>query len=628
MVLRLDIVVRVVTKNVQNQLAGGTKSMMGFGRAAGFAAAALGALAASKVSDFVSDAGRTFAKFENELRRATAVSVENLGSAEELNRTYQDLERTARQLGLTTVFTATEAAEGLFFLGQAGLTAEESMVGIVDVLNLAQIGAISLAQSSEIATDIMAGMALQVEELGRVVDVMTAAFTSSNQTVTELGTAFSKAGPFARLLGFELEEVAGALSVLANAGIKGTEGGAALRNVFLRLLNPTADNMELLNALGLSAENVASGMFTLQDIMFKIKDAVDDGTLSVADLAEIFQVRAVTAVGAFIASMDDTQRGLVAMEDKMRSAEGTAASMTDFINDSAFFAYEQLRASIEELKIELGAELAPAIIGIINAFRANRGEMGRYLKVLGDVLKVGLAVFINMMDEVRKKVVAFMDAGGADAFKAVGAAIKFVIGDGRDLGKQFGVIIQVILALVVGAGALIAVGIGISRAFIEIAKAGARLRNVIKSIGIAFKDSIVFVSTIIRLITGLVFAFDDLGDRIDRVAKSFEKYKNSLKDFRSTSWDFLSGGPGGVENLPLFQSGGSFKVRKTGAIGVHQGEQVTVTNPQAGQTTDRMEGGVRRGRELTINNTFHVANPDAMLMRRETEKYLRDMRRR
>lgn len=333
--------------------------------AAAFAAAALGALVLVKVAQWARESVQAFITFEEAIRRAAAVTE---GGRAALER----LEAVARSTALTTVFTAEEVANALFALGQAGFKVEDTIDQVIHVLNLAQVGLISVARAAEISTDVLAGMGLEISDLGRVVDVMTRIAEDSNQTINQLGTAFSRAGPFANLLGFELEEVAAALGVLANAGIKGTEGGTALRNIFIRLLSPTEDAGRLLAALGLSVEEVSSGTLTIVDIMERLKIAVDSGALSVADLADIFQVRAVNAVAKFVDNLDNAEEGLIGFQAAADGAKGTAQEFVDFVNEGATFSFKQFSILINDMKVSIGEFLAPAFERLFEVIRDNK----------------------------------------------------------------------------------------------------------------------------------------------------------------------------------------------------------------------------------------------------------------
>jgi TP901 family phage tail tape measure protein len=380
------------------------------GAAAATATKGLAALAAIELAEFATDAVKVFANFDRTIRSAAAVMAESTG---DMVGNFNALELAARQLAVTTVFTATEIGEAFFFLGQAGLSLEESLIAVDSVLDIAQIGMIGLGQAADIVTDIMASMGIAAEEVAGVTDILTKTFTDANTSISALGTAFSKIGPLAANLGIDITEVSAAIGVLSSAGIKGEEAGTAVRNIFLRLLNPSRDAQAVLDKVGLTASDVASGMFSLEQILVILKDALDDGTIAINEISEIFQARATPAVLALANSLDDGTDGFAAFVDKLEEAGGTAEDVTDFINESAAFAFDRWRAAVENLKIELGEALVPIVIQFIEMIRENQDTIITFIEVIArlvislealipviDALLIGIIEMFTLMDDL------------------------------------------------------------------------------------------------------------------------------------------------------------------------------------------------------------------------------------
>ena len=186
---------------------------------------------------------RTFANFESQMARVKALTG---AQGDEFER----LEQTARRLGATTVFSASQAAEAMSYFALAGFDVEKILGAIGPALNLAAAGQIEIAQAADIAAKIMAGMGLSADELGNAVDVMAKAMTTANTDLTMLGDAFKFVGPMAKTAGVSLEEITAAIQLLSNAGIQGEMAGSTLRGMLLALTSPSAEAERELKRLG------------------------------------------------------------------------------------------------------------------------------------------------------------------------------------------------------------------------------------------------------------------------------------------------------------------------------------------------------------------------------------------
>ncbi|MCH7985481.1 MAG: phage tail tape measure protein, partial [Acidobacteria bacterium] len=153
-----------------------------------------------------------------------------------VGKQFDQLREQAMKLGKTTQFSASEAAAGMAFLAQAGFDANQIVKAMPATLDLAAAANIGLAEAADIVSNVMSGMGIAVEDLGGTVDIMTAAFTSANTDLTQLGQAMKFAGPVASDFGLSIAETAGALSLLGNAGIQASMAGTSLRNILNRLV--------------------------------------------------------------------------------------------------------------------------------------------------------------------------------------------------------------------------------------------------------------------------------------------------------------------------------------------------------------------------------------------------------
>ena len=254
--------------------------------AIGAATTAVGGFAVSAIN-----AGKDFDASMAQVAATMGTTVDQIG----------DLRDFAQEMGRTTAFSATQAADALNYMALAGYDATTSMQMLPNVLNLAAAGGIELAQASDMVTDAQSALGLSLEETNTMVDQMAAASSKSNTSVAQLGEAFLTIGATARNLKGGTQELSTVLGVLADNGIKGAEGGTHLRNAILSLQTPTKDGIEALKKLGMSYEDMydeAGNMRALPEIFEQMstamegmnqqsKDAIISGVFNKTDLAAI-----------------------------------------------------------------------------------------------------------------------------------------------------------------------------------------------------------------------------------------------------------------------------------------------------------------------------------------------------
>jgi len=174
------------------------------------------------------------AEFEQKMAYVKAITNRLSPEFKNLNEQFKALSGAAKFYGETTVWTAVEAAEALKFLAMAGFSAVESIKALPGVLNLALIGNIELGRATDIATDILRAMGLEVDQMDRVVDVFTATITRTNTNVEMMGQAMKFAAPVAGVLGYQIEQVAAAIGILSQSGIKAGIAGRGLQQMMIR----------------------------------------------------------------------------------------------------------------------------------------------------------------------------------------------------------------------------------------------------------------------------------------------------------------------------------------------------------------------------------------------------------
>lgn len=242
------------------------------GRAANvaFAAAGAGAIAFTKAA---LSAG---VEFDSAMSRVKAISGAN---ADE----FEDLREKALYMGRTTKFTATEAAEALNYMAMAGWKTDEMLAGLEGIMNLAAAGGEELGTTSDIVTDALTAFKLSAADAGHFADVLAAASSNSNTNISMMGETFKYVAPVAGTLGYNIEDTAIAIGLMANSGIKASMAGTSLRSFLTRLAKPTKESAAAMEALGISLDDGEGNMLSLMDVMKELRSGFNEGLMISAD---------------------------------------------------------------------------------------------------------------------------------------------------------------------------------------------------------------------------------------------------------------------------------------------------------------------------------------------------------
>src|SRR5690554_7592443 len=187
-----------------------------------------------------------------------------------------ELESQARSLGATSQFSATQAGEAQRFLAQAGFEVNEILGATPGILQLATAGQMDLAQAADIASNVLGGMRMEVDQLNRVNDVLAATASGANTNVVQLGNALSYAAPFAVSAGISIEEASAAIGVRSDAGVQGSRAGTGLIGVIRQLSNVTSAGEGALARYGLGVEDVDIKTHGLAEVMRRLEPMAED----------------------------------------------------------------------------------------------------------------------------------------------------------------------------------------------------------------------------------------------------------------------------------------------------------------------------------------------------------------
>ena len=207
---------------------------------------------------------KTTADFDAAMSKVAAVS----GAAGD---EFDALRSKAREMGETTKFTASESAEAMNYMAMAGWKTEQMLGGIEGIMHLAAASGEELGTTSDIVTDALTAFGMKAEESGRFADILASAASNANTNVAMMGESFKYVAPVAGSLGYSAEDVAVALGLMANSGIKADMAGTSLRNMFQRMAKPTKESAMAMERLGLSLADEEGRMYSFREIMDQLR---------------------------------------------------------------------------------------------------------------------------------------------------------------------------------------------------------------------------------------------------------------------------------------------------------------------------------------------------------------------
>lgn len=322
---------------------------------AGLAAVAAGAAAAGAavvaVGKYAVDVGTGF---ESSMAQVAATMGITKDTIQDGVNSFDLLSEAAKAAGETTTFSASEAADALNYLALAGYSAEKAAEALPAVLDLAAASGMALADASDLATDAMAALGIEAtkENLTHFGDQLAKTASKANTNVAQLGEAILTVGGTAKSLKGGTVELNAALGVLANRGIKGAEGGTALRNMILSLSAPTDKAAAKLAELGVSVLDADGNMRGLNEIFKDLGDSMDGLTDAQKTnvLNEIFNKVDLAKAQAMIAGCGDEFDDLT---EALGGCDGAMADMAKTMNDTLEGDLKSLQSRAEALGISL-----------------------------------------------------------------------------------------------------------------------------------------------------------------------------------------------------------------------------------------------------------------------------------
>lgn len=400
----------------------GDKLKSGLATAAKAGAVAVGA-ATTAVGLFAKSSLDAGMSFDASMSKVGAISGAAAGDLEALRSK-------ALEMGSSTKFSATEAADAMSYMAMAGWKAGDMLNGIEGIMNLAAASGEDLASVSDIVTDAMTAFGLAADGTTKVVgkdgltqevsnashfaDVLAAASSNANTNVGMMGETFKYVAPVAGALGYSVDDTALAIGLMANSGIKATQAGTALRSIFTRLSTDAGASSKSLGALGTLTQQLGVEFYNADGSTREFIDVLMDARGAWQGLSEEQQVNYATtiagqeAMSGWLAMMNAAPEDVEKLASAIADADGAASDMADVMVDNLSGAITMFKSAMEGAQILLSDQLTPSLTEFVKfgtesvatlskAF--SEGGLDGMMDAMGSVITDGLSMVVSKLPE-------------------------------------------------------------------------------------------------------------------------------------------------------------------------------------------------------------------------------------
>ena len=478
--------------------------------------------------------------FEQQMQKVKAITN---SSGEDMDR----LNTKARGMGATTKFSATEAGQAFEYMAMAGWKTRDMLDGIEGIMNLAAASGEELALTSDIVTDALTAFGLKASDSGHFADVLAAASSNANTNVAMLGESFKYAAPVVGAMKGSAEDAAIALGLMANAGIKGSEAGTALRTGLVNLVKPSKQMAEAMEKYSIEIKKNSDGSLNLRDTMIDLRAKLGNLTAEeqAAAAAAIF---GKNSMAGWLAIVNATGQDFTKLTGAIDNCNGETQRMADTMNDSLKGQLTILRSAFEELCLQLAETLVPIIKDVVKKFQ----EWVAWFQSLSDstketIVKVGLvAAAIGPV----LVVVGLMTTAIGKLISGIGSLVQGWIYLSTTWTQGIGVMgkIHTLLAGLGPIGLTVVASIGaLAAAFIHLMDTNSVFKEKVSD---AWNSAMAVVDTVgLRITTAinkLGFSFNDLGEVI---YAAWDWFCNELRPILTGVITFITQAISGIADI-------------------------------------------------------------------------------
>lgn len=368
----------------------------------------------------VAESVNSFQDFESMMSQVKAIS----GAT---GQEFDDLTAKAQEMGATTKFTATESAEAFNYMAMAGWKPQQMIDGISGIMSLAAASGEDLGTTSDIVTDALTAFGLQAGDAGHFADVLAQASANANTNVSMLGESFKYVAPVAGAMNYSVEDTSLALGLMANASIKGSMAGTALKTSLANMAAPTDSMAAAMDKYGISLTDSEGNMKSLRGVIDNLRGSLGglSETEQTAAASTIFGKEAMAGMLAIInASEEDYNKLSTAIGNSKDAAEGMADTMLDNLKGS----FTLMQSAIEGTENAFGKRLSPYLRDIA-------GGIADAMPGTTDGINAVMDVVDDKIAGVKRKIT---DMTGSDEWKNADLFGKIDIAWDSIIAKPFG----------------------------------------------------------------------------------------------------------------------------------------------------------------------------------------------
>lgn len=458
---------------------------------------------------------KTAADFDSAMANVAAISG---ATGDDL----QALRDKAREMGEKTKFSASEAADAMSYMAMAGWKTGDMLSGIEGIMQLAAASGEDLAATSDIVTDALTAFGLTAEDSAHFADILAAASSNANTNVSMMGETFKYCAPVAGALGYSAEDVAEAIGLMGNAGIKSTQAGTALRTMMTKLQGELKLSGEALGEVTIQTANADGSMRELSDILADCRTAFSKMSESEAAAAAETLV-GKNAMSGFLALMNSAPGDIDKLRNAIENCDGSAEDMAAIMQDNLNGQLTILKSQLEELAISFGEMLMPVIRKVVTSVQGfvdklnNMDEAQRKTIISIGLVIAALGPFLVILGTVISTVGKSMKAyaTAAKGIKKLMVAVKSGTGIFGKLGTALGGISAPVLAVVAVIAVLVA-------AFTHLWKTNDGFRENIIATWTQIKETVNnFCQGIVDRLNSLGFEFSSITEVLKAVWDGF-----------------------------------------------------------------------------------------------------------
>lgn len=399
------------------RLRGTISSGLGFGAMAAIGGKAVTAVG-SALKSVTTSAGMSF---ENAMSSVAAIS----GAT---GTNFESLSKKAKEMGASTKYTATEAANAMEYMAMAGWKTADMLSGIDGIMNLAAASGSDLARTSDIVTDALTAFGKQAKDSGEFADVLAAASANANTNVDLMGETFKYVGSVAGAMGYSIQDISLATGLMANSSIKGSAAGTALRSTITRMAKPTEESSMAMSALGLSLTDTNGNMKSFGEVMKDMRKSMQ-GMTEDEKASYAAMLGGQEAMSGLLAIANASDEDFNKLSDAINNAAGSAEKMAGIKMDNLQGAVDELKSGMEGLGITAFEQASESLkgfaenaISVINNLNQKLSD-GKYIeKAIQWIQNLGSAFKDGGLEGGLKEIGGILDGTG-EKVKALGAVL-------------------------------------------------------------------------------------------------------------------------------------------------------------------------------------------------------------